>query len=347
MSKVIVVGAGVVGLSAALVLAENGYTVTVVARNLPTDPLSSEYTSPWAGAHFRPFPSRSVSDKREMRLTRRTQEYFKTLAKTEPWSSVKFVQGIEYFEAPDSYYSKISYGYSEDMEHFKVLSESEIPNGCKLGTQYKTWVLNSPHYIKYLQNKLMFKYGVQFHKQQVSSLQQVFEKFLTNIVINCSGNGLQYDGSHDARCFPIRGQTLLVRAPPGCPYLEKTITHQGKDGSWTFVIPRPLDGGVILGGTKQPGDTHASPRVSDTEALVSRGQKFFPELFIDGELDIRNINVGFRPAREGGSRVEIELVTEGKIVHAYGAGGMGYELSYGMGQEVLKLVNSINVKSKL
>jgi D-amino-acid oxidase len=37
----------VAGLTTALVLAQKGYKVTIVARHLPGD-LSIEYTSPWA-----------------------------------------------------------------------------------------------------------------------------------------------------------------------------------------------------------------------------------------------------------------------------------------------------------
>lgn len=341
-SEIVVVGAGVIGLTTALVLAENNYKVTIVAKHFPSDPLSSEYTSPWAGAHFRPFPSRSASDERERNMTRVTQEHFKKLSTIEPHSSVRFVEGIEYFEAPDSYYSEIGGGYSDRMEEFKVLEQKELPQGVVLGTSYKTWVINSPHYIRYLQNQLAFRYGVQFHRCDLQSLQQVSKIFPKATLVNCSGRGLQFYGGYDPEGFLIRGQTLLVRAPPGCPYLDKTITHQSKDGQWTFVISRPLDGGIILGGTKQIGDTDPNPRPQDTQGLIERGRILYPKLFDENqELDVRHINVGFRPARKGGVRVEIERPTANcSVIHAYGAGGMGYELSYGMAQEVLELVRT-------
>ena len=61
--------------------------------------------------------------------------------------------------------------------------------------------------------------------------------------------------------------------------------------------------------------------------------------------------VGRRPAREGGMRVETEGVslevarnrTEEKkrvVVHAYGAGGRGYELSWGVAQEAVGLIEA-------
>lgn len=58
---------------------------------------------------------------------------------------------------------------------------------------------------------------------------------------------------------------------------------------------------------------------------------------------IRDI-VGRRPAREGGVRIEVEDVDvdvdglQGRIVHGYGAGGRGYELSWGIARDVAALV---------
>lgn len=65
---------------------------------------------------------------------------------------------------------------------------------------------------------------------------------------------------------------------------------------------------------------------------------------------IRDI-VGRRPARKGGLRLStepLELSTRNnddknsnrrtvKLVHAYGAGGAGYELSWGVAKEVVKM----------
>lgn len=41
-----ITGAGIVGLTSALLLADAGYEVTVVARNLPGD-TSTQWSSPW------------------------------------------------------------------------------------------------------------------------------------------------------------------------------------------------------------------------------------------------------------------------------------------------------------
>jgi D-amino-acid oxidase len=50
--EITIIGAGVIGLTTALFLLERGYQVNVVAEHLPGE-YHPDYTSPWAGAHWR------------------------------------------------------------------------------------------------------------------------------------------------------------------------------------------------------------------------------------------------------------------------------------------------------
>lgn len=64
-----------------------------------------------------------------------------------------------------------------------------------------------------------------------------------------------------------------------------------------------------------------------------------------GSLKVIKDVVGRRPAREDGMRVETEAkdTTWGvkHVVHAYGAGGRGYELSWGVASEVADLTRKV------
>ncbi|KAH0122896.1 hypothetical protein KCU67_g17909, partial [Aureobasidium melanogenum] len=52
--RVVVLGAGVSGLTAAFILSKNkDYTITVAAKHMPGD-YDIEYASPWAGANYLP-----------------------------------------------------------------------------------------------------------------------------------------------------------------------------------------------------------------------------------------------------------------------------------------------------
>lgn len=152
------------------------------------------------------------------------------------------------------------------------------------------------------------------------------------------------------------GQTCLVRNP-----VAATITRQNTDGTWSFCIPRPLDGGTVIGGTKQPHDWTPDPIPETRNNLLKNAAKWFPFTADSNsrpnsngpnEFDVIQDIVGRRPARVGGMRVEVERVrqrnvlggvdsgpeTERAVVHAYGAGGRGFELSWGVAEEVAGLM---------
>lgn len=352
--EIIVVGAGVLGLSAALALSENllsPHKITIVAKHFPDDYIyNTDYTSPWAGAHFRPAPIRNKAEQLEQSINRLTQKRFLRLAQSEPESSVRFMEGIEYLEKSDGYAGKNLLGWANKMDGFGFIPKRQLPPGVKLGAQYKTWVLNPPVYLQWLQRKLRFQYNVKFVKADLVALRDaraVCQAEPGSIIVNCSGYGLQYHGGYDPNVFLVRGQTLVVNPPPGKDRLKNaTVTHQLQVGLWTFTVPRPLYGGIVIGGTKQPGDTLKEPRKADTKAILERAALLFPSLqktTLDGEryFDVVLTNVGFRPARKGGLRLEVERVEDDKVVHAYGAGGAGFELSYGVGMRVYDMVNDI------
>lgn len=132
----------------------------------------------------------------------------------------------------------------------------------------------------------------------------------------------------------------MVRNP-----CSKTITRQNSDRSWSFAIPRPLEGGTIIGGTKEPNVWDPKPSLQVREKLLSSAAKWFPfSENMERKFDTIGDIVGRRPARVGGFRLETEAVdvskangkkVAGRIVHAYGIGGRGVELSWGIAEDVV------------
>ncbi|KAL4783733.1 FAD dependent oxidoreductase [Aspergillus varians] len=329
---IVVIGAGVIGLSTALYLQQQlapSQQILLIARDWPTT-TSINYASPWAGAHYRPVPGTTPQAIREETQARRAYQHFKSEAKV-PGSGVEWVEGIEHLESPPAeYLDKNALTNYTHLDGFRQLSGSELPDGVKWGVRYNTFAINSPVYCASMLRRFVLN-GGQTKEYTLADPQEAF--FLApnvRTVVNCSGVGFK-----DPKSFIIRGQTCLVRNP-----CSVTLTRQNSDGSWSFCIPRPLSGGTIIGGTKQPHNWDPNPSPEIREKLLSAAAKWFPfTAESGGEFDVVRDIVGRRPAREDGMRIEVERVGEGRsIVHGYGAAGRGYEISWGVAEDVVSLM---------
>ncbi|OJJ65355.1 hypothetical protein ASPSYDRAFT_138980 [Aspergillus sydowii CBS 593.65] len=332
--SIVVLGAGIIGLSVALELSKRGYGrhVTVIAKHLPEDS-HVDYTSPWAGANFSGVSGSDANALRWdkagyltlMRLIDENAEEAKFLKKTE---------SIEYWDDEPSM-DKIR-SVSEYLHDVQPISKGELPPNVAFGLRFTTITLNAPAHCRHLQSLLSQpRYGsVRFARQTVASLDDAFLSSNTKLVFNCTGNAAKgLPGVKDAKCYPTRGQIVLVKAPQ---VHQNTMRH-GKDYE-TYIIPRPLsDSTVILGGYMQKGDSESQVREEETRSILQRTGDLLPALK-SNETKVLKVAVGFRPSREGGARVEREQFNGRTVVHNYGAGGTGYQAGMGMAQDAVGLV---------
>ena len=360
-----VIGAGVIGLTTALRLLDlypynQNSTSTpastpsfdnltkpklyLIASELPTDPTpSADYASMWAGAHYRPIAGSSTQLRAEAKLAQRTADVMLRIARERPEWGVRAYPAREYIEEPGEELLALKTGnvYAGDGDGFRVMEKEELPQGVKWGCEYDTYCVNVPVYLRAMLKSLE-GWGVVLVRRKLKDAQEVFDIMKDDFgvdvqtVVNCSGRNFDSDPSMKI----IRGQTVLVRQP-----YHATVTRQHRDGSWTFLIPRP-EGGTIVGGTKEIGDVESQARPESTRHLLESAVKCFPDFVQDVEdFDIMKINVGRRPWREGGTRLEAETLSGVRhVVHGYGLGGRGYELSHGVADQVCTLVNSMHLR---
>ncbi|KAJ5945659.1 hypothetical protein N7454_002498 [Penicillium verhagenii] len=349
---IVIIGAGVIGLTTALCIQQYltpTQSVLLVARDFPSD-TSVNYASPWAGAHYRPVPGSSPQALREAGQAQRTYEFMKRVAADEPGAGVNFTQGIEHLEAPPAEYLDAQsvrnvYGHLDEFRH---LESSEVPEGVKWGVQYGTYVVNSPVYCAHMLRKFVLK-GGNTKQYTLANLKESFSLALNvQTVVNCSGLGFE-----DPKSFIIRDLNADIKLSSGCPGqtclvrnpVSETITRQNEDGTWSFCIPRPLDGGTVIGGTKEVRNWDPNPSMETRARLLTNAAKWFPFTpESGGQFDVIRDIVGRRPAREGGMRIEVEEIGDGnRVVHAYGAGGRGFELSRGVAEDTAALMLEIGI----
>ncbi|KAF4339751.1 d-amino acid oxidase [Fusarium beomiforme] len=349
---IVIVGAGAIGLSIALKVQEQVLSqdkppsIVIIARDFPNE-TSINYATPWAGAHYRPCPGNTPQLLQEASWAKKTYDTLDDWSEQDKLAAgVEFMPGEEFFETPTPEYVDVVKNvsgsvYAHLQSSFEVFTDIELRvrgEGLKLGFRYRTYCLNSPVYAAFLLRRFQSR-GGRVKQYTLASLEEVFSiEDSVSVVINCSGIGFG-----DPKVYPIRGQTCLVRNP-----ISKTVTRQNSDGSWSFAIPRPLEGGTIIGGTKEPHNWNPYPSAETRQILLSNAEKWFPfdsnnrctidKSGIDRFDVIRDI-VGRRPAREGGLRLETERLKSGIVVHAYGIGGRGLELSWGIADEVVSLLH--------
>jgi len=117
---------------------------------------------------------------------------------------------------------------------------------------------------------------------------------------------------------------------------DATVTVQRADGAWSFSVPRNFDGGTVIGGTKEVGDWNPHPDPATRRRLLDNFRRYYPGVLGDrADFTVLRDIVGRRPAREGGMRLQLKIAAGGKpIIHAYGLGGRGFELSWGVAEAV-------------
>lgn len=121
--------------------------------------------------------------------------------------------------------------------------------------------------------------------------------------------------------------------------------HSTEGEEVTYIIPRPgakYTNTVLLGGTYQSGNWDTSLHMDVAQRIFERCAELAPSLKDSEATKILRHQVGLRPAREGGARVEAEIIefplssstthnlvpwnpagVEGgkmQVVHAYGFG---------------------------
>ncbi|MEV0717657.1 FAD-dependent oxidoreductase [Asanoa sp. NPDC050611] len=297
MADVVVVGAGIIGLTAALELQATGAEVAIVTAEAPRDTVSAVAAAVW-------YPTKVDADPRVLGWGRRTFEVFGVEAATavpgvtmRPTRMVvRHDPGIPPWWAPAI--PDFTLGAAE--WHFTVPAVEMVP------------------YLTHLLDRFEANGGT-FRRQRIDSFADVDAP----LVVNATGLGAARLTGDD-RLQPIRGQVVIVDNPG----LTTSIRDEDHPLGPVYIHPRSQD--VVLGGTFEVGDTDRTIRPATAEAIIERTTQVEPRL---AGARVRKHLVGLRPARVGGPRVE----RAGHIIHAYGHSGAGMTLCWGTAAEVARL----------
>lgn len=306
-AEVTVVGAGVVGLTCALALAEAGVAARVVARDRLQDTTSSVAAAVW-------FPYRAYPFDRVLTWSRAGYEAFAGLAASTPEAGVRMRWGTDLRrdDAPEPWWASAV----PDLRR-----TSDVPEGYAMGWRFRSPVIDMSHYLPWLESQLA-AYGVVPETQDLADLAD-----LDGTVVNCAGLGAR-ELVPDPSVDPVRGQVVVVEQVG----LDEWLVDDSDDAAPTYVVPR-LDH-IVVGGTAEEGvfDRRVDPGTA--RRILTRATDLVPALAGAGELGHR---VGLRPGRPS-VRLEAEQRDGRTVVHCYGHGGAGVTLSWGCALDVVELM---------
>lgn len=315
--RVIVVGAGVVGLSAALRCAQAGHDVAVLARDLPLETTSAVAAALW-------YPYRAQPQELVSRWAAASYVEMARLATSDPDAGVDLRDGVELLREPAG-----EPWWAEALPAdagLTRLGEGHVPRPYRGGYRLRSPVVDMTVHLPWLREQLE-ALGATVTRCWLDALPQPRPGV---VVVNASGlaaRGLAEDSS----VHPIRGQVVRLARPPG---LDEWLLDQSAADSPAYVVPRRRE--VVVGGTAREGDWDPQPDPRVAEVLLARARALVPAL---RDAPVLGHRVGLRPARPA-VRLEAEQRDEGTVVHCYGHGGSGATLAWGCADEVAELVEA-------
>lgn len=311
--KVLLLGAGVSGLSTAILLRQAGYDVRIWARDLPPDTTSNRAAAIW-------YPYLAQPREKALRWAAASYAYFADHLVPDPASGVSFQTMTEIFSEPQP----DPWWQSAVPVAVERPAADELPSGYVDAYRFRGLLIETDIYMPFLLESFR-ALGGQIEKREINNMDEVLDG--ADIVVNCTGLGSR-DLLGDEELYPVRGQMLRVRSTAIC----ETIFDDTGPNALGLVVSRGDD--LMLGGTTQAHDWNLDAEPADSETILKRARAIAPNL---GAVEVLDTIVGLRPVRSQ-VRVEAERVGEKLLVHNYGHGGAGFTLSWGCAMDVVDLV---------
>lgn len=310
--RITVVGAGVIGLTVACRLADDGHDLRLIAAALPHDTTSSVAAAIWYP--YRAYPQADVT-----RWAAFTYRALTELTEDDD-SGVCMRSGRELCREPTA-----DPWWASAVPNLERLTD--VPHGYRDGFRLTVPVIDMPTHLDWLAARLA-KRGIPIKLRGLAGLDDA----PGDLIVNCTGLGSR-TLLDDQQMTPVRGQVIVVEQ---FGLHEWTLDDSDdENGQLTYIVPRERT--VVLGGTAEAGieDMTAQPDIA--EGILDRCTRLVPEV---KNARILAHRVGLRPGRTA-VRLERGLTTRGRtVIHCYGHGGAGVTLARGCAEDVAALATA-------
>jgi D-amino-acid oxidase len=337
--SVAIVGAGVSGLTCAVLLAERGYQTVIFAEKT-----GQRTTSAAAAAIWYPYDAEPIDKVIAWGLE--TYDVLVDLSR-KPNTGVSMIELRTFSRHADIQIpewarslgarpieSSVAAGLPPALPRpqrggYNIVRPSEDMSPIRTETSLLVFssgfimsvpLTDTTIYLDYLTNRFLEAGGKINPNVRFETLEQVSSEF--DLVINCSGIGAR-PLVPDAELEPHRGQVAIVSK------IDLPCAVVCDDLPLMYAIPRAND--CVFGGTNELSDNY-EPDPATTSRIVDECSRVL-DLSKPKVLAAR---VGLRPFRRSGVCLRADRLRDGRaVIHNYGHGGSGFTLSWGCAQQVL------------
>ncbi|KAL3477050.1 FAD dependent oxidoreductase [Aspergillus californicus] len=373
-AHILIIGAGVIGLTTAWLLLDKGYKVTIVSNEWASYSDKQRLTSQIAGALWE-FPPAVCGQHTDVISLINSKRW--CMANYDIWDAVACLSlpestGVRMKTAAFFFTKQIAGNLNllqkvrelkasgvRDFIHDAALIQKHNINpayGIVDSFEHLAPVIDTDTCMAWL-TALVRKKGAVLTTQtisgdlytQESTLRQLFN---ADAIVNATGLAA-LDLAGDNSVYPIRGALIrIVNDGSDFPKITTAMAvpaglNSGSPSSPSdeivFLVPR-TDDILVLGGIAEPHEWNLDLSLDSPviKCMRDRCGSFLPMLKnarVDSEYPLAQ---GLRPFRGQNVRVERELRMHNekpsRIVHNYGHGGAGWSLCFGCAGDVLKLV---------
>ena len=316
--SVAIIGAGVSGLTTAVVFAEQGWRTAIFAGET-----GAATNSAAAGAIWYPYDT--AGDESLILWALATYREFVKLSR-QPRSGVSMIELRTFSREGEIQIPAWAAELGGQRLQPKQCSFSSLPSQSPApftsGFALTVPVMDTTKYLPYLAERLLEAGGSITGDSNFDRLDEVNQEF--GFVINCAGIGAR-SLVPDADLEPHRGQVAIV------PRFDLPYAVVCDDPPLMYAIPRTND--CVFGGTNELSDNRA-PNPEATSRIVAECSRVLNM----SEPSVIAERVGLRPFRKGGVCLLREQLRDGRpVIHNYGHGGSGFTLSWGCARTVLEL----------
>jgi len=279
-ADVIVIGAGIAGLSTAILLQEAGPRVLLMS-----DRSWRESTSYLAAAVW--FPTRVGPRERVRAWGEQTYTVLREQAE-------RRVPGVLMRESLFLAREPIAEPWwASAVGKVRPALGNELPPGYAHGLRFTVPLVEMPQYLPWLLKRFS-QAGGEVRWQHVHSISEVASE--ASVVVNCTGLAAR-ELVGDRTVVPVRGQIVRVSNPG----LTISVRDEDHPDGRAYVHPRSHD--CILGGTLEEGNWDTSVDLVQSESIIARCRDLAPQLL---QAKVLEHIVGLRPGRPT-VRVEQEI----------------------------------------